>query len=253
MLQTTILAILEPRNYSLTEQSVAWGITSSLQAKTNRFKLTDGSGEEVASLVGVVPILQVVPITAAGAAGFLFFMKGVFNMPVAAGLYPDLSYSLVDAHAKFVAAASISADGSGLPARVIMMQSAFADLDSANVTALQSFARTLTTQLWEAEPINWTTQYLHLASNGQVLNTEEIAAANLTGAALMLDNGTASLTEGVQLRPIQFGKWRGAGQVNTFINELGSESLCGSNSSTDTFSSSDSSSNSGSSGGDNGS
>jgi hypothetical protein len=99
-------------------------------------------------------------------------------------------------------------------ANPFLLISQLPELASADVAEFSKYVNFLASTLWQKEPINWTTNKLHLASNGQFMTSKEMTFLDLRTGIPVFAGAPLELTVGAKPVVVEFRQWRGAGTVS---------------------------------------
>lgn len=210
MNKSAVIAIVDPLTFSL-DHSVAWTLTSALQAKQDVTLVRDSSNQ--GALVGITPMLQPVRITISGHSGFLMFMRALLDVAPTFDDSAGTSYSLASADDDLARMSSCQIV-KDYTTPFLIISPKLSGLVDGDIAELSRYVAYLTTTLWDQEPIGLTTHRLLLASNGQLMTSHEMTASGLvTGIVVFASGQQANVTAGSKPVAVSYQNWSAAGAV----------------------------------------
>jgi hypothetical protein len=224
MKQAVIIAIVEPLSFSL-ERSLSWALTTALR-KQKRFSLVGSQASDLGQLVGLLPILQPIRATLTTHSAFILLTRCMLDSTSTLTLKNSETCALIDAEGNAVGKVLTNPIAAAEVPSFVLLAPALEAAISSEIEALRTYLADMTYQLWRAEPINWTTHALHLASTGQFLAANEIAGSGLVTGILVTKNISVTIAAGTKPRSIAYRRWRGAGTVSNMIRGDSSASYC---------------------------
>lgn len=224
MKQGVIVAIVEPLSFSL-ERSLSWALTTALRKK-KRFSLVGSQASGAVDLVGMLPILQPIRASLTTHSAFILLTRCMLDSTNMPSLKTSEAGALIDADGNTVAKVLANPIAAAEVPSFVLLAPALESAVSSEVEALRTYLADTADRLWSTEPINWTTHALHLASTGQFLAANEIAASDLATGILVAKDTSVTIAAGTKPRSIAFRKWRGAGTVSNILRGDASGSYC---------------------------